>query len=197
MSLRLFNAGTTSFLFLVWKRMSTRCRILREVSLVSKALVNGAMLVFHLLVFHISLFFYNLKFNELWAFFFRFIYFFLLLLFFSLLLFFYNMILTLNTLRFLSRDSLRTLRYTTYLQYTVSTQYTVRRIRYSLWAGSHLEPVRKLYRNNSAWSILSHFCWNLFCESVTIDICFSISKLYFSRCWYSLIDGDMFLNIQQ
>ena len=33
---------------------------------------------------------------------------------FSLLLFFYNMILTLNTLRFLSRDSLRTLRYTTY-----------------------------------------------------------------------------------
>ena len=114
MSLRLFNAGTTSFLFLVWKRMSTRCRILREVSLVSKALVNGAMLVFHLLVFHISLFFYNLKFNELWAFFLNFIYFFLLLLFFSLLLFFYNMILTLNTLRFLSRDSLRTLRYTTY-----------------------------------------------------------------------------------
>ena len=47
-------------------------------------------------------------------FFFKFIYFFLLLLFFSLLLFFYNMILTLNTLRFLSRDSLRTLRYTTY-----------------------------------------------------------------------------------
>ena len=34
--------------------------------------------------------------------------------FFSLLLFFYNMILTLTTLRFLSRDSLRTLRYTTY-----------------------------------------------------------------------------------
>ena len=80
---------------------------------------------------------------------------------------------------------------------TVSTQYTVRRIRYSLWAGSHLEPVRKLYRNNSAWSILSHFCWNLFCESVTIDICFSISKLYFSCCAYSLIDGDMFLNLQQ
>ena len=117
--------------------------------------------------------------------------------FFILFYFFYNMILTLATLRFLSRDSLRTLRYTTYLQYTVSTQYTVRRIRYSLWAGSHLEPVRKLYRNNSAWSILSHFCWNLFCESVTIDICFSISKLYFSCCAYSLIDGDMFLNLQQ
>ena len=47
------------------------------------------------------------------SFFFKFIYFFLLLLFFSLLLFFYNMILTLTTLRFLSRDSLRTLRYTT------------------------------------------------------------------------------------
>ena len=110
-SLRLFNAGTTSFLFLVWKRMSTRCRILREVSLLSKALVNGAMLVFHLLVFHISLFFYTLKFNELFFFnlFVSFYYY-----FFSLLLFFYNMILTLTTLRFLSRDSLRTLRYTTY-----------------------------------------------------------------------------------
>ena len=46
------------------------------------------------------------------SFFFKFIY--LFLFFFSLLLFFYNMILTLTTLRFLSRDSLRTLRYTTY-----------------------------------------------------------------------------------
>ena len=77
-------------------------------------LLLTAQCLFHLLVFHISLFFYTLKFNELWAFFLKFIYFCLLLLFFSLLLFFYNMILTLNTLRFLSRDSLRTLRYTTY-----------------------------------------------------------------------------------
>lgn len=64
-------------------------------------LLLTAQCLFHLLVFHISLFFYTLKFNELWAFFFKFIYFCLLLLFFSLLLFFYNMILTLNTLRFL------------------------------------------------------------------------------------------------
>ena len=54
-------------------------------------------------------FFYTLKFNKLFL---KFIY--LFLFFFSLLLFFYNMILTLTTLRFLSRDSLRTLRYTTY-----------------------------------------------------------------------------------
>ena len=50
---------------------------------------------------------------------------------------------------------------------------------------------------NSAWSILCHFFWNLFWESVTVDICFSVSKLYFSCCAYSLIDGKMFLNLQQ
>ena len=111
-SLRLFNAGTTSFLFLVWKRMSTRCRLLREVSLLSKALVNGAMLMFHLLVFHISLFFF-LYFKIQWAFFLIYL-FLLIIIIFSLLLFFYNMILTLTTLRFLARDSLHTLRYTTY-----------------------------------------------------------------------------------
>ena len=38
-----------------------------------------------------------------------------------LFLFFYNMILTLTTLRFLSWDSLRILRYTTYLQHPSDT----------------------------------------------------------------------------
>ena len=136
-SLRLFNAGTTSFLFLVWKRMSTRCRILREVSLLSKALVNGAMLVFHLLVFHISLFFYTLKFNELFFFnlFVSFYY------FFSLLLFFYNMILTLTTLRFLSRDSLRTLRYTTYSILKIQLAFmlfTLFYLHYVQWDNAHI-----------------------------------------------------------
>ena len=64
--------------------------------------------------FSTSLYFLYFKIQLALSFFFKFIYFFLLLLFFSLSLFFYNMILTLNTLRFLSRDSLRTLRYTTY-----------------------------------------------------------------------------------
>ena len=73
----------------------------------------------------------------------------------------------------------------------------IRRVRDSLRAASHLEPACKLYSNHSAWGILSHFRWNLFCESVMIVICLSISKLYFSCCTYSLIDGDMFLNLQQ
>ena len=136
-SLRLFNAGTTSFLFLVWKRMSTRCRILREVSLLSKALVNGAMLVFHLLVFHISLFF--LYFKIQWAFFLIYLFLFIII-FFSLLLFFY-MILTLTTLRFLSRDSLRTLRYTTYSILKIQLAFmlfTLFYLHYVQWDNAHI-----------------------------------------------------------
>ena len=116
----------------------TRCRILREVSLLSKALVNGAMLVFHLLVFHISLFF--LYFKIQWAFFLIYLFLFIIIFFFIIIIIFLQHD-TLTTLRFLSRDSLRTLRYTTYSILKIQLAFmlfTLFYLHYVQWDNAHI-----------------------------------------------------------